>query len=109
MDIYKEIGKRILFARKTLNLTQENIAEAAGIETSFYGQIERGANIPSIFTLSKIAKALNIETSDLFPSSAKRQSPQTKIIINMIEKFSPQNKEFVVDMLMKLSKRLRKY
>ena len=109
MNIYNEIGKRILSARKTLNLTQANIAETAGIETSFYGQIERGANIPSILTLSKIAKALDIEVSDLFPSSAKRQSPQTKIIIGIIEKLSSKDKGIVIDILRKLFKRFIKH
>ena len=57
----------MLAARKALGITQEKVAEFTGIETSFYGQIERGANIPSLATIAKIAKVLNLEIRDLFP------------------------------------------
>ncbi len=109
MNIYKKIGKRMLTSRKALQLTQENVAEAAEIETSFYGQIERGANIPSILTLSKIASALNIEISDLFPSSLKSQCLLTKIIIRMIKKLSAKDKLLIIDLLQKLSTHLKNH
>ena len=99
----------MLTTRKALQLTQENVAEAAEIETSFYGQIERGANIPSIMTLSKIANALNIEISDLFPSSLKTQYLLTKIIIRMIRKLSAKDKLLIIDLLQKLSIHLKKH
>jgi len=45
-------------------MTQAQVAEAANIGTSFYGQIERGANTPSLKTLAAVASALKANPSD---------------------------------------------
>lgn len=49
-------------------MTQAEVSEIADIDTSFYGQIERGANIPSLKTFVSIARALKVNSSDLLPS-----------------------------------------
>ncbi|KAF0124963.1 MAG: hypothetical protein FD189_2013 [Elusimicrobia bacterium] len=51
--------------RKALRFTQSQVAEKAGIDTSFYGQIERGANVPSLKTFVAIADALKADPADL--------------------------------------------
>lgn len=51
--------------REALRLSQAQVAEKAGIDTSFYGQIERGKNIPSLKTFVAIAGALGAEPADL--------------------------------------------
>ena len=56
--VWKTIGKRIRQGRKTAGLTQEKLAEAAGISTAFTGHIERGTRIPSVETLYRICRAL---------------------------------------------------
>jgi len=69
-----EIGSRIRFLRKALKLTQAQVAEIAGIDSSFYGQIERGANVPSLKTLLAIAEALNADPADLLPSRKAKKA-----------------------------------
>ncbi len=68
MDInafYKNIGKNIKFLRKEENLSQERLAEKIGVSRNYIGMIERAeANAP-VFTLYKIAKALNVEPYEL--------------------------------------------
>lgn len=71
-NTYRQIGANIRKVRKALGLTQEKVAERAGIEPPFFGQIERGVGIPSIKSLTKIADALGIDVADLYP--AKRRS-----------------------------------
>jgi len=56
--------------REALRMTQAQVAEKAGIDTSFYGQIERGANVPSLKTFAAIAKALKTNPGDLFPTTS---------------------------------------
>ena len=51
--------------RKALRLTQAQVAEKAGIDHSFYGQIERGVNTPSLKTFVAIAAALKVNPADL--------------------------------------------
>ena len=57
---YAGLGKRIRKNRKLLHLTQEELADLAGISLSFMGHIERGSRKASIETLVNIAAALNV-------------------------------------------------
>lgn len=61
-----EIGSRIRAQRKKCGLSQEKLAELSGLNTSYIGQIERGDKNPSIETVYRIAKALEIELASLF-------------------------------------------
>lgn len=75
-SFYTEIGAKMRSVRAALRMTQAQVAEKAGIDTSFYGQIERGVNIPSLKTFAAIAKALKADPGDLFPA---RQSGKERL------------------------------
>lgn len=61
------IGKKIVESRHSLDLTQKELAEKAGISTSYLKKIEEGHYIhPPIKVLALIANALNIEIRSLF-------------------------------------------
>lgn len=49
MDIF-EAGKRIKKIRKSLKLTQEQLAEKAGISAHFVYEIEHGQKTMSLYT-----------------------------------------------------------
>ena len=67
-DIRKSFGELIRTARKNRNLTQEELADKAGLHFTYIGQIERGRRNPSLINIYKIQKALRIPISDIFPS-----------------------------------------
>lgn len=54
------LAKRIKNIRKSLNLSQAEIAYRCDISPSAYGQIERKAGRCTFETLQKIAKALDV-------------------------------------------------
>lgn len=61
----KAIGCALLDIRNSLaedgiKATQEDVAEQANISLRYYGSIERGKVTPSIYTLAKIAEALQM-------------------------------------------------
>ncbi|CAM4344183.1 transcriptional regulator with XRE-family HTH domain [Paenibacillus endophyticus] len=60
------IGENIRLVRQKRGLSQEQLALLAGMNTSYIGQIERGEKNPTVKTLEKIAKALDINITDLF-------------------------------------------
>ncbi len=62
---YKAMGKRIRAKRKELNLTQEQLAEEAGISPSHIGEIERGTSICSLAVLVNIASILDLNLDTL--------------------------------------------
>ena len=63
------VGKRICTLRKQLKLTQAILASSAGMEESALQRIEAGRTNPTIKTLYKVSKALNIDIKDLFENS----------------------------------------
>lgn len=62
----KSLGKKIQRRRKSLKLTQEELAEKVGISLVYMGYIEQGRYAPSLEVLNKIARALKIPLSELF-------------------------------------------
>lgn len=62
----KKLGDKIRKAREKLEITQEEAAYRAGLDYSYYNQIEMGKRNPSVKALSRIAKAVNIPLKDLF-------------------------------------------
>lgn len=63
---YEALGNRIRFARKSAGLSQEKLGEICQISTAHVGHIERGTRIPSLETLYKISKELNVSMDYLF-------------------------------------------
>lgn len=59
--LYENLGLKIRGLRKQKKLTIAQLAELANIDDYFLGEIERAEKKPSIDTLSKLAKALEIE------------------------------------------------
>lgn len=64
--VNQDLGKRIRRLRHRMDLSQEKLAEKAGIHRTYMGKIERGESNPPLHTVSKIAKALKVKISDLF-------------------------------------------
>lgn len=65
-NLFKSVGFRIAKNRILLNLSQEKLAELAHVSRNFIGCVERAERRPSLNTLLRIAKALNISLSELF-------------------------------------------
>lgn len=63
--LYQKLAKRIEQLRKQKNLTQEQLAEKAGLHRAYFWDIENGRNI-SVKTAYNIARALGVNLSDLF-------------------------------------------
>lgn len=64
--IVKEMGRRVKRKRLEKNLTQQEVAELAGINRTTFSDLERG-KLFGILTLLKILRALNsLEAIDAF-------------------------------------------
>lgn len=64
-DILERIGLNITLIRERRGLTQEKLAELAGLHRAYIGQIERGEKNLGLRNLEKIAKALGVQARDL--------------------------------------------
>jgi transcriptional regulator with XRE-family HTH domain len=59
------LGKRIRALRKEAKLTQEELAERAGLSANYVGEIERGERNPSALALFALARGLGVRAAKL--------------------------------------------
>ncbi|HVF02796.1 MAG TPA: helix-turn-helix transcriptional regulator [Rubrobacteraceae bacterium] len=62
-----KIGTQVKKAREQVLLTQEELAERAGIGTATLNRIEKDRVEPHFRTIRKIAKALGVDAKELIP------------------------------------------
>lgn len=62
----KKLGKKIKIARIELDLTQTEFAEKLGAKQKSISRYETGVSLPSLTTLSKMAKVLKKSPSYFF-------------------------------------------
>ncbi len=62
----KELGQRIRSFRTEKGMTQEALAEKAGLHPTYVGQVERGEKNLTIITLGHLTGALDITLQQLF-------------------------------------------
>jgi transcriptional regulator with XRE-family HTH domain len=60
------LGREIQRIRKASGLSQEELAEKAGLTRNYIGFIERGERNASTAAIIKIARALSVPPADLF-------------------------------------------
>lgn len=65
-DYLKKLGKNIVKIRTMKKISQVGLSDLCGFEKSNMNRIESGNTSPTIKTLRKIAKALDVELKDLF-------------------------------------------
>ena len=65
MDKKRLLGARIKQIRKRLRLSQEKLAERAGISAQYISNIERGRENPTLDLLLRLADSLRVSLSDM--------------------------------------------
>ena len=66
MDSKRALGRRLKALRKRAALTQEQLAERAGINSKYISGIERGRENPTLGTLLRLAMELGAHPAELF-------------------------------------------
>lgn len=64
--ILRAFGHRVREIRKERGLSQEHLADNAGLDRTYIGGVERGERNISLFNIHRIAHALDVTLSDLF-------------------------------------------
>ena len=77
MDVKKIFGSSIRARRSQLGLSQEALAERADLHRTYISDVERGARNVSLLSIVKLADALEISVSALFPRAESEQSQPT--------------------------------
>jgi transcriptional regulator with XRE-family HTH domain len=60
-----EFGRRVRQHRHERGLSQEGLADLAGLHWTFIGQVERGRRNLTLHNIIKLAAALNVDAGEL--------------------------------------------
>lgn len=58
-------GKRVRELRLKAGWTQEQLAEAAGITTTYTSDLERGTKVPSLTVILRVSRAFRVSVGEL--------------------------------------------
>jgi transcriptional regulator with XRE-family HTH domain len=65
-QVFKRFGYVVRARREELRLTQEGLADKAGIHRAYLSDIERGSRNVSLINIERIAAALTLRMAELF-------------------------------------------
>ncbi len=65
-------GRRVRELRLREGLTQEQLAERAGLHWTYISDVERGKRGPSLDVVGRLASGLGVSLSELFSNLNKR-------------------------------------
>lgn len=102
---YKQVGKRMRKERLRLDLTQAQVAEAAGISTKYYANVERGENQARLAIYYNVARALGVTLDTLVQDSDDPVGASyTNYILSGINHFSKEQKAMLHDCIKMIEK-----
>ena len=79
---YVKLGTRVRQQRVLNRLTQEQLAEKAGVSTSFIGHIERGEKKASMETVVALCNAMSVAPSVLLQDSLSDEVMRSQLAFN---------------------------
>lgn len=84
-NLRKLFGQRLRSIRLAKGLTQEELAEKAGLHATYIGIIERGKQGASLDTIEKLAQALGVKEEKFFSFISRKYPIKEKegLIINL--------------------------
>lgn len=96
----KSLGKRIRTERSNRNLTQEQLAEAAGVSTTYIGFVERGERTVTLEKLIDIANVLHVSIDYLIEDSINvSPSADFTLLKALWTKASPKEQSMILDLI----------
>lgn len=77
MDLASQFGRAIRKHREGIRLSQEDLAERAGLDRTYISGVERGIRNPTLKIMQRIADALGVDLDVIF-STARELSPKMR-------------------------------
>lgn len=110
-----DIGKKIRTLREAKGLSQGDIEKRSGLLRSYISRVEGGYTAPSLTTLDKFAKALEVDSYQLLfhgggqPSAPRipphaAQSKSARKLTKYFEAMSTANRKLLLTLASKLSR-----
>jgi transcriptional regulator with XRE-family HTH domain len=68
---HEDLGERVRGHRHRLGLTQETLADRAGVSTETIGRLEQAVGTPTLVTVYKVAEAMGLTGSALIAENVR--------------------------------------
>ena len=106
---YKFLGSRIRAMRLERKITQEKLAEAAGVGVTHISHIETGNSIPSLQTLVDIINALDCTADELLCMEVRQSRPVLNNWLGeLVSDCSDSEVKLITDMVMAMKASMRR-
>ena len=110
-----DIGKRLLELRTEKNLSQGGIEKRTGLLRCYVSRVENGHTIPSLETLERWAKALEVELYQLFVEGDEKPESlpagvtedldmKDRKLILLLRNMNEADRNLILDMARKMAK-----
>src|ERR1700731_4394111 len=93
IDLRALLGMAIKTERSVQGISQEELAERAGLHRTYISDVERGARNPSIASIEKLAQALKLSVSALFERASKNGGRSSDVLEILLVEDNPQDVE----------------
>ena len=80
-EFKRQLGERMRLRRKSAHMSQEQLAEAAGINPRYLSKIERGHALPSAFVAWRLASALSLPISSLLEDEPPAAIDELRLLL----------------------------
>lgn len=95
----KHLGSNLSERRRQLGWTQERIAERVGVDAETVSRIERGAHLPSLPTLDRLAAALQCGAGDLLSRERPDEVSEAATFGAWISELGADDRAFVMSVV----------
>ena len=99
--------RRLRKRREELGLSQAQVAEAANVNPSYVGLLERGQRVPSLEILFELCRAVRLTPADLFADANPRPVKDDQALAQvraLFSRWSPEHRMAAVRVLREIDK-----
>jgi transcriptional regulator with XRE-family HTH domain len=72
-DVLERFGKRLREVREGVGVSQEKLAEMAGLHRTYVSSVERGKRNISLLNIERLAGALQVRMAELMPDGKRKR------------------------------------
>lgn len=98
-ELALSLGKNIASWRNALGMTQEQLASNMDVDQVTISRFERGATLPSLPTLNRLARVLGVTMAQLLDEQPTGKFSRADKIAAFLEPLSEEEQQFALDLV----------
>ena len=107
IDLGKALGRVIAQKRKSMSLSQNELATIIEVDAETISRFERGAVVPSLLRLNALAKAMDVSLGTLLSQSSQFADDQTNELLLTMRNLDSRDRKLLMDVSQLMLQRKR--